>query len=363
LAASLLSLSLHAAFLCLVTLLRFAVVETPSLPPQLVRPKHIPLVWYPRQPPTISPDAAQGAKQPKAAAKFESETRTAQIVWRPVDLPQMTTPVPLPNLVQMHTAVPPPPPRRTFVAPATQARLASTAPPEIEQTLSMVVIGAEPAAQLSQIPVGVLKGTIAPPEPGGTGGTGNSGGGGLVAAGLTIRGAGPPASPPPPAVAPASVIPSLRTWTVPPPARIGIAAPLRPSSRSLPAHIEARFQNRVVYSCLFSKLGDPFAGDWTVWFGKVNGQEELAAFIRPPAPRVEAELLLGAHPATVARVSAVIRKDGHLDQIVIMGGLSSEAGRILATGLALWEFIPAMRASSPVDVEALFEIPLPSTLP
>ena len=56
-------------------------------------------------------------------------------------------------------------------------------------------------------------------------------------------------------------------------------------------------------------------------------------------------------------LSAVIRKDGHVESVVLLRGLDDRLDRSAEEALAKWAFEPAMRDGSPVDVDAMFEIP------
>ena len=57
------------------------------------------------------------------------------------------------------------------------------------------------------------------------------------------------------------------------------------------------------------------------------------------------------------RLSAVIRKDGTIDEVELLKHLDDRLDRSAQEALAKWRFEPAQRDGTPVDVDAVFEIP------
>jgi periplasmic protein TonB len=57
------------------------------------------------------------------------------------------------------------------------------------------------------------------------------------------------------------------------------------------------------------------------------------------------------------RLSAVIRRDGHVDSIAILQHLDDRLDFSATQALQKWEFEPAKRDGRTVDVDAIFEIP------
>ena len=55
--------------------------------------------------------------------------------------------------------------------------------------------------------------------------------------------------------------------------------------------------------------------------------------------------------------AAVIRKDGQVDSIALLRHLDDRLDRSAAEALAKWQFEPAIRDGTPVEVDAVFEIP------
>ena len=59
----------------------------------------------------------------------------------------------------------------------------------------------------------------------------------------------------------------------------------------------------------------------------------------------------------VVRLSAVIRRDGHVQSVELLQHLDDRLDRTAVEALSKWEFEPAVRDGVPVDVDAVFEIP------
>jgi TonB family protein len=53
----------------------------------------------------------------------------------------------------------------------------------------------------------------------------------------------------------------------------------------------------------------------------------------------------------------VIRQDGHVDSVALIRRLDERLDRSAVEALSKWQFEPALRNGSPVDVDAVFEIP------
>jgi TonB family protein len=57
------------------------------------------------------------------------------------------------------------------------------------------------------------------------------------------------------------------------------------------------------------------------------------------------------------RLSAVIRKDGHVDSVELLSHLDPRLDETAAEALGKWIFQPARRNGAVIDVDAVFEIP------
>jgi TonB family protein len=59
----------------------------------------------------------------------------------------------------------------------------------------------------------------------------------------------------------------------------------------------------------------------------------------------------------IVRLSAVIRQDGSLGDIVVVRSLDSRLDFAAREALSKWIFEPAMRDGAPIDVDAVIEVP------
>jgi TonB family protein len=59
----------------------------------------------------------------------------------------------------------------------------------------------------------------------------------------------------------------------------------------------------------------------------------------------------------VVRLSAVIRHDGTLGEIMVVRSLDSRLDFAAREALSKWLFEPAMRDGAPVEVDAVIEVP------
>jgi len=142
-----------------------------------------------------------------------------------------------------------------------------------------------------------------------------------------------------------------------------LSAPLRPASRTIPRPLEARFQGRLVYVMVIPAPFLPaYTGDWIVWFAEMEAREGESHEIRAPVPYQKIEPIsspcLAGGARTEARVQlvAIIKRDGRFDSITAVRG-SSPNSIAAIEDLKRWEFRPATRDGSPVEVEAVIEIP------
>jgi periplasmic protein TonB len=59
----------------------------------------------------------------------------------------------------------------------------------------------------------------------------------------------------------------------------------------------------------------------------------------------------------IVRLSAIIRKDGRVESVELLKHLDDRLDKSAEEALGKWQFQPALRDGSPVDVDAVFEIP------
>jgi hypothetical protein len=183
--------------------------------------------------------------------------------------------------------------------------------------------------------------------------------GALVTPNITVR--EPAARPPEPPKTVIEYSEKVRSATL-----STLSAPLRPSGRSVPRALESRFTGRNVYTMVIPIENMPaYDGDWVLWFAEIAPPAGQTPLLRAPSPNHKKEAI-ATRATTVVRVqiAAVIGKDGKLRGVSIVNNFSASgpAPSAAVQALALedlqsWEFTPAMRNGTPVDVDAVFDIP------
>jgi hypothetical protein len=105
-----------------------------------------------------------------------------------------------------------------------------------------------------------------------------------------------------------------------------------------------------------------YTGDWIVWFAEMEARAGESHDIRAPVPYQKIEpisspcLAGGARTEARVQLAAIIKRDGRFDSITAIRG-SSPNSMAAIEDLKRWEFRPATRDGSPVEVEAVIEIP------
>jgi TonB family protein len=128
---------------------------------------------------------------------------------------------------------------------------------------------------------------------------------------------------------------------------------------------DPRLEGRVVYSIAIQMPNiTSFSGSWTVWFaGRDPAQAGLPEMLlKPPVPlrKVDPKYVPAAAEDRVegkVRLAAVIRKDGRVDAVELLRGLDNRLDRSAAEALSKWEFEPAQLNGSPIELDAVFDIP------
>jgi TonB family protein len=136
---------------------------------------------------------------------------------------------------------------------------------------------------------------------------------------------------------------------------------LRPSSRTIPRAIDARFQGRYVYTMVIPIENMPdYTGDWILWFAECQQQPGDSPMMRAPIPFRKQELVESSPVNPVERrlqLAAVIRKDGRIDGISVLRSAGPSLDQGMIQDMASWQFKPATRDGIPVDVDVVMEIP------
>ena len=128
---------------------------------------------------------------------------------------------------------------------------------------------------------------------------------------------------------------------------------------------DPRLEGRIVYSIAIQMPNiTSFSGSWTVWFAgrdpSSSGPVEM--ILKPPVPlrKVDPKYVPAAAEDRVegkVRLAAVIRKNGHVDTVELLRGLDNRLDRSAAEALSKWEFEPAQLNGSPIELDAVFDIP------
>lgn len=141
-----------------------------------------------------------------------------------------------------------------------------------------------------------------------------------------------------------------------------LSVPLRPSSRTIPRAVDARFQGRNVYTMVVPIENLPaYAGDWIVWFAERQPVAGNTPVVRAPIPFRKMELVdqaaSGDSGQARVQITGILDKDGHLGKITILARPTTMTEQAVIQDLESWEFKPATRDGVPIDVEVVIEIP------
>jgi hypothetical protein len=287
----------------------------------------------------------------------------------------------LQELADLSPVVGPKRPLKQFVAPsaprtsapAGEHRLAEPpserapggSPGGAGEGLQGVIVGLNPAPGPS--PQGSRPGKFAIAPAAGAASSGNSAQPGApTVPGLMIHGAaGQPADASAAPANPAAPERRIRKDLVLPAMHRTMSVPLRPSSRVIPALVEARFAGRDVYTLLVPGPPLPeYTGDWILWFSERQAAPGVSQRILAPIPirkyaSDEAAAASADAPAAgTVQLSAIIDREGRVSAAkALTGATLSDAFRLRAVEeLKTWEFQPALRNGEPVDVDIVVEI-------
>jgi TonB family protein len=173
---------------------------------------------------------------------------------------------------------------------------------------------------------------------------------GVVVPGVTVRD-GPARS---------SLLAAIRPMAPPapavPPARVD-----SPPSTRVTSSPDPSLDGRTVYSIAIQMPNiTSYSGSWLVWFAE--RQSSGGGSMRAPSPlrKVDPKYVAAAAAEGVqgiVRLGAVIRKDGHVENVQVLRRLDDRLDQSAVEALAKWQFEAATRGGAPVDVDAVFEIP------
>jgi hypothetical protein len=199
----------------------------------------------------------------------------------------------------------------------------------------------------------------------GTGGEGS--GAGLRIPGITVQPGSHSAIPGATATLARPQSPPSFEVTAVAPLQQTFSAPLAPSARSIPAAIEARFHQRVVYTVVLPMRKAPgYGADWIMWFAERDPQSGSAAQIQMRAPLpVRKTYRAGAGAAELTgriQLAATIDRNGNIGEISRIGTGTAVNYEAAVEDLKAWQFLPALRNRLPVDTEVVLEITFNSTV-
>jgi TonB family protein len=165
-----------------------------------------------------------------------------------------------------------------------------------------------------------------------------------------------------------TVNPNLIASVRPPRVTSAPSRPLQPDSTAKLSEPErAIFGNRKFYSVTLNMPNlNSAGGSWVVRFAELNhdpsNHDASAADLSQPAatrkvdPAYPLQLMRENVSGTVI-LYAVIHADGTVGNVRVLRGVDERLDQFASEAIAKWQFQPAMKNGTPVDVEATFQIP------
>ena len=165
-----------------------------------------------------------------------------------------------------------------------------------------------------------------------------------------------------------TVNPNLIASVRPPRVTSAPSRPMQPDSTAKLSEPErAIFGNRKFYSVTLNMPNlNSAGGSWVVRFAELNhdpsNHDASAADLSQPAatrkvdPAYPLQLMRENVSGTVI-LYAVIRADGTVGNVRVLRGVDERLDQFASQAIAQWQFQPAMKNGTPVDVEATFQIP------
>ena len=345
-------------------------------------------VWIP-DPPKVDLPKPKAEPLPNLLAVAPAPKRPLRKFEPPPQLPTKVKPAPLmpdaPDAALKLTAVVPkdlpldtklPRPLRTFIPPPSakvevkRTAVELPAPPEAQMitaplsTASMAIVGLDPAKTMDipKPPAPREANFSAGPKPNPNGESSPASSALLTVPGLYAHGDPKDNRP--------SLMPSLAPMSqqnLMAAMRPGNAAPHgsgQPHAPRVSSSPDPRMDGRAVYMMAIQMQNiTSYSGSWMVWFAEHQAMPGAPPLeMRPPDPlhkvdpKYIADAVLERVEGTV-RLSAVIRKDGRVDSVELLKHLDDRLDKSAEEALAKWQFEPALRDGTPVDVDAVFEIP------
>ena len=140
-----------------------------------------------------------------------------------------------------------------------------------------------------------------------------------------------------------------------------LSVPLRPSSRSIPRTVEARFQGRSVYTMVVPIENLPsYSGDWILWFAERRPVPGESPLMRAPLPYRKVEPVDQRAPGNSnperLQITGILEKDGRFGEIAVSTKAGTDTEQAIIQDLGSWEFKPATRDGVPIEVDVVLEI-------
>ena len=236
--------------------------------------------------------------------------------------------------------------------------------------VNVAVVGLNPAARLS----GPLPDTsrdarfsAGPNANGGTGGGDPAASSMLSVPGLLVRGGAPPqnSAPASPLLA-ARAAPTSRASLEAAARAAGAADPLDPPSTEirLAPPPDPAFNGRDVYTLAVQMPNiSSYVGSWIMWFAeRTPALRHGGRGLRPPVPlhKVDPKYFQAAIAERIegkVQLAGVIRTNGRVDLLRVLKGVDPRLDRSAEEALLKWEFQPAERNGTAVEVDLVAEIP------
>ncbi len=169
-----------------------------------------------------------------------------------------------------------------------------------------------------------------------------------------------------------AVNPNLMASVRPP--RVTTARPMQPESATKLSEAERSvFGNRRFYSATINMPNlNSGGGSWVIRFAELN-QESDRHGVSAPAEDLTQPVatrkvdpgypvqLMRENVAGTVILYAVIHADGTVGNVKVLRGVDDRLDHFASEAIAKWQFEPAMKNGSPVDVEATFQIPFRPT--
>jgi TonB family protein len=145
--------------------------------------------------------------------------------------------------------------------------------------------------------------------------------------------------------------------TVPPP----VISQGETSALRVTAAPDSRLEGRVVYTLAVQMPNiTSYYGSWMLWFAERHVAR--GAGLQPPVPvrKVDPRYVPSAVEEKIegkVQLSAVIRSDGGVDGVAVLRSLDPRLDFAATEAFSKWLFQPATRDGTPVDVDAVIEVP------